>query len=249
MSVLRCRGLVVDRGGRRLIDGVSLTFAPGVLTAIVGPNGAGKSTLLRCLAGLLLPDEGEIRLDGASLSDVPGHARTRALGYVPQRFEPAWDYSVRDVLQMGADRVGFPGSQLDHAVEENELGDLLDRRWSRLSGGERARALFASVTVASPPVLLADEPGASLDIRHRYKLLGRLRAYAADRAVAVVLHDLDQAIRFCDRIIVLSDGVVAIDAPSAEAASSTVLDRVFGLTFNRIRADGPGVPLTIGTRG
>ena len=246
MTALAAGGLVVERTGRRLLDGLAFDLRPGEVVGIVGPNGAGKSTLLRCLAGLLAPDQGEVRLGGRPIAELPGRERAALLGYVPQRFEPAWDYSAREILEMGVGRVAGSRPHLPDAIREGELSSLLDRRWSRLSGGERARTLLASVVVTRPPVLLADEPGASLDMGHRFSTLARLRAYARDNAVAVVLHELDLALRFCDRLVVLHRGRVALDAPAELAAESPVLDEVFGVAFRRIPVGrDDGVPLPV----
>ena len=247
MTALAAKDLSVRRGGRALLDGVTLCLRPGELVGIVGPNGAGKSTLLRCLAGLILPENGDVLAGGVPVRSLSSAERARLIGYVPQRFEPAWDYSVREMLDMGASRAMAPPGARATAVEENELEPLLERRWSRLSGGERARALLASVTVTRPPILLADEPGASLDVRHRHAALRRLRSYAEGGTVAVVLHELDLALRFCDRLIVLDGGRVALDAAVTHAATSPVLDQVFGVTFERLdAARGEAVPLVVG---
>ncbi len=237
MTRLSATGLAVRQGGRDLLAEVSLELRPGELVGIIGPNGAGKSTLLRCLAGLLRPQAGGVALDGRALGGIPSRERARLIGYVPQRFEPAWDYSVREILDLGAGRSAGSGARLPAVARDYELDDLLDRRWSRLSGGERARALLASVTVGDPPVLLADEPGASLDIRHRLALLARLRVSAGSRVVAVALHDLDLAARYCHRLVVLEEGRIRLDDGHREVGTSAALDAVFGVDFGRIEVD------------
>lgn len=247
MTHLLASGLLVERRGARLLDGVELSLGPGELLGIVGPNGAGKSTLLRCLAGLIRPEAGQVTVEGRPIAALTGGERARLVGYVPQLFTPAWDVSVRDVVEMGAARAGIGPAGILAATEDHELGRLLDRRWSTLSGGERARALLAAVLVAKPPILLADEPGASLDIKHRLGLLARLRAYAGTRAVAVVMHDLDLALRFCDRILVLDRGRVVLDGPRDAVARDLKLDQAFGIALRRIEVgeiEGALLPLS-----
>ena len=116
-----------------------------------------------------------------------------------------------------------------------ELGGLERRRWSTLSGGECARVLLAMVLVADPPVLLADEPAAALDIRHRLDVVQALAERGRDRLSVVVVHDLDLAFRFFERVVVLVDGKIAADAPAAELIADARLDAAFGVRFERLR--------------
>lgn len=245
MNQLLARDLTISGRGRPILDRVSLELQPGKLVGIVGPNGAGKSTLLRCLAGLRRPDHGLVTLNGRSASALESAERSRLIGYMPQSFAPAWDYTVREVLELGAGRVPAGPRDLPAAIERHELIAMIDRRWSHLSGGERARALLASVLVANPPVLLADEPGASLDVRHRLDLLQGLRIYASNRTVAVALHDLDLAVQYCDRLVVMHAGAVALDADAASVARDHRLDEVFGVTFRRIAYEGISGPVLV----
>jgi iron complex transport system ATP-binding protein len=230
---------------RALIDDLSLDLRPGELVGLVGPNGAGKTTLLRHLAGLRTPTSGRIALNGRELATWSAAERSRAIGYVPQHFEPAWDYTAREILALGASRSPGAGARMPDVAASYELAPLLDRRWSKLSGGERARTLLAAVLVAEPPVLLADEPGAGLDIRHRLDLLQRLRALAPGRILLVVMHELELAVRYCDRLIVLHRGRAALDGPARDVAADTALDEIFETRFQRVAIDpalGPLLP-------
>lgn len=228
---------------RVLIDSLSVSFRKGQLVGLVGPNGAGKTTLLRHLAGLRRPAHGRILLDEQDLATMPAAERGRTIGYVPQHFEPAWDYTAREILDLGASRAAGAGARVAAMVAAYELTELLDRRWSRLSGGERARTLLAAVLVADPPVLLADEPGAGLDIRHRLDLLDRLRAITPERILVVVMHDLELAVRHCDRIVVLHRGRIALDGPAADVAADRALDEIFETRFQRVPLDPAQGPL------
>ncbi|MCJ2082660.1 ABC transporter ATP-binding protein [Methylobacterium sp. J-090] len=236
MSVLAADNLVVGRDDARtcILDGVSFRAEPGRLVGLIGPNGAGKSTLLRCLAGLAAPEAGTVTLDGRPLAALPAAERGRRIGYLPQSFHPAWDYTVRAVVELGASRAPGAALRVPAALEANGLADLAERPWSRLSGGERARALLAAVLVAEPPVLLADEPGASLDVGHRVDLLRRLTLYARTRTVIVVLHDLERAVRDCDRLVLLDRGRIVLDGTANAVALSPVLDATFGIAFHRV---------------
>ncbi|MFM6933553.1 MAG: ABC transporter ATP-binding protein [Novosphingobium sp.] len=210
------------------LDGISLTLQPGELTAIVGPNGAGKSSLLACLAGLLVG--GEVCLDGLPLDDVHPHDRAKAIGFLPQTPEVAWDVTVETLVALG--RLPWPGATggeaIETAIAAMDLEHLRARRVSRLSGGERARVLLARVLAGEPRWLLADEPLANLDLAHAAALMGKLRGQARDgRGVVVVLHDLAAAMNHADRVVVLDSGVIAADGTPAEALTPTLIGAVW----------------------
>ena len=215
------------------LSGVSAALRPGHVTAICGPNGAGKSTLLSCLAGLLAPETGAVMLDGAALAALPPRARAQAIGFLPQTPEIAWDVSVETLVSLG--RLPWPmagaSQAIDRAIAAMDLAALRHRPVSRLSGGERARALMARVLAGEPRWLLADEPLANLDLAHGAQLVTRLRALAnAGTGVVLVLHDLAQAMNHADRVLVMNDGELAADGPPAEALGEEVIARVWGAT-------------------
>jgi iron complex transport system ATP-binding protein len=232
---LMARDLVI---GARL-SGVSATLRPATVTAICGPNGAGKSTLLQCLAGLLQPEHGAVLLDGQPLAALHPRERTRAIGYLPQEGEIAWDLSVEALVALGRlphrDRGEAPVAQALAAVG---LTPLAQRPVSTLSGGERARALLARVLAGEPRWLLADEPLAALDLAHQLALLSHLRtATAAGTGVVLVLHDLALAMNRADHILVLDRGRLAAEGPPEEALAEAVVERVWG-----VRAQWLGEP-------
>ncbi|MBA9071596.1 iron complex transport system ATP-binding protein [Methylobacterium sp. RAS18] len=237
MTHLIAKGITVTAGAHHLLDAVDLDIKPGALIGLIGPNGAGKSTLLRTLAGLSRPQAGVAILDGRPVVDLPPRERTRRIGYLPQTFQPAWDYNVRTIVELGASRMPGAERRLDEILCTHDLVDLAERPWSRISGGERARALLAATMIAEPEVLLADEPGASLDIGHRIGLIRRLHAYARDRIVVLVLHDIEQAVRDCDRLVLLGRGRIVGDGPVAEIARGNDLDHLFGVRFARTYLD------------
>jgi ABC-type cobalamin/Fe3+-siderophores transport system ATPase subunit len=245
MSALLARDLRLAHESRTILDGISCCCAAGELVGLIGPNGAGKSSLLRVLAGLRRPDSGSVTLAGTDVTAMPPARRGSVIGYLPQHFEPAWDYSVRDVLALGAGRVPAPPRRLEVLARDFDLEALLDRRWRRLSGGERARTLAAAVLVADPQLLLADEPGASLDVQYRIALLERLRVEARHRVVIVVMHDLELAVRYCSRLLVIRQGKLALDADTARVVADPRLDESFGVRFQRVQIDlalGPLLP-------
>jgi iron complex transport system ATP-binding protein len=237
MSALAAENLQVARGKTTLLRQISLIFDATESVAIIGPNGAGKSTLLKALAGTEAPTGGQVRLGRRNLADLPAAERAQEIGFLPQHFEPHWDLSVVELLEIGAGRArSLPVDALEKMKAAFELGGLERRRWSTLSGGERARVLLAMVLVVDPPVLLADEPAASLDIRHRLDLVRALTDRGGGRLRVVVVHDLDLAFSFFDRVVLLADGEVIADQPAARLVTDPRLDEVFGVRFERLRA-------------
>jgi iron complex transport system ATP-binding protein len=223
---------------------VTVELRPGEVTAICGPNGAGKSTLLACLAGLLEPGAGSITLGGTELAAIAPQARAQAIGFLPQSPEIAWDLAVETLVGLG--RIPWPGAPgreaaqaVDGALEAMDLLTLRHRPVSRLSGGERARALMARVLAGKPRWLLADEPLANLDLGHAAGLIARLADQArAGVGVVLVLHDLAQAMNHADRVFVLDRGELVADGPPAEALSEARIARVWGIRAHWL--GGPG---------
>jgi iron complex transport system ATP-binding protein len=233
MTEVTCCKIHVQANGSTLLRDISLNFASGKLTGLVGPNGAGKSTLLRVLAGYRLPDCGSITWNGRALQSWTAAERGSVSGYLAQQIDPAWNYSVREIVALGAGRAPGRATPLDQILVDNELQKLADRRWDQLSGGERSRAMLAAIMATCPSIILADEPGASLDIRHRLDLVERLKTLARNAVVVVVMHDLDLAARFCDRIILLDKGQVVADDSASEVIVRSEFERVFAVRFQR----------------
>jgi iron complex transport system ATP-binding protein len=235
MTAIAAEELSVVRGDTTLIDGLALSLGPNGSVAIIGPNGAGKSTLVKMLAGIELPTKGRVAVGGCDLKMLSTRARAEMIGYVPQHFEPHWDLSVAELVQLGAGRVQVLQKEAIAAIfAEYELFTLQHRRWSTLSGGERARVLLAMVLVVDPQALLADEPAASLDIRHRIDVVKALVRRSKDRLSVVVMHDLDLAFRYFDRVIVIDRGSIVADAAPSDLICDKRLDTTFGVSFERL---------------
>jgi iron complex transport system ATP-binding protein len=235
MTAISADRLVVRRGTATLVDNLSLAAPATGSIAVIGPNGAGKSTLLKVLAGIERPTSGRVLVGGRDLASLPGAERARTVGFLPQHFEPHWDLSVTELVRLGAERSGQPtGDAVQRVSRTFELAGLERRRWSTLSGGERARALLATVLAVDPPLLLADEPAAALDIRHRLDVIAALAHRGRDRLSIVVVHDLDLALRFFDRVILLDRGRIVADGPADELIKDPRLDDVFGVRFERL---------------
>ena len=226
--MLEARDLVLARR----LEAVTVDLRPGEVTAICGPNGAGKSTLLECLAGLLSPESGAVLLDGTPTASLPPRERARAIGYLPQDGEIAWDLSVRNLVAIGRLPHGDGGeAQIDAALAALDLETFSARPVSTLSGGEKARALLARVLAGEPRWILADEPLAALDLGHQLALVSHLRRAAHDGAgVVLVLHDLALAMNHADRVLVLDQGRLVADGAPEQALHPALIEGVWGVS-------------------
>jgi iron complex transport system ATP-binding protein len=250
---LSFESLSVDLAERAVLRDVSATFRPGRVTAILGPNGAGKSTLVRTAAALVVPSAGRVALDGQDVAMRDPRERARAIGYLPQDPAVHWNVPAAEIVALGraAHRAPFasPAAEdraaIDHALALTQTEALADRPIHQLSGGERARVLLARVLAGKPRWLLADEPLASLDPAHQIDLLDRLREVAAAGAgVVIVLHDLLQAGRAADDVLLLRDGGVLAFGPASEVLTAANLAAAYDIAVE-VRIDAAGRPLCI----
>jgi iron complex transport system ATP-binding protein len=241
-ALLTAHGLSVTLGGRAVVRDVSLSLSPGHLVALVGPNGAGKTTLLRALAGLL-PSQGGIHVGGAALASLSLRERARRFAYLPQGHVVHWPLPARDIVALGRYPHGATdptrlspkdAEAVQRAMQATDVVGFSERRVTELSGGERSRVALARVLAVEAPVMLADEPTASLDPRYQIDVMTSLRN-AADGGmlVIVVTHDLGLAARFADTVMVLSDGRLVSRGVPAEALSEKVMSDVFRISAYR----------------
>ncbi|MGH1556686.1 ABC transporter ATP-binding protein [Caulobacter segnis] len=239
---LQAQDIALSFGDRPGPEGISASFDKGRVIAIVGPNGAGKSTLLACLAGLLKPDAGAALLDGAPVAALPGRARARRIAFLAQTPEIAWEVDVRAFVGLGRtphlEAFGPDGDDraaIEAAIAAAGLEAFVARPVTRLSGGERARALIARALAGETDWLLADEPLTGLDPGHALDALALFRRLAHDqgKGVVVTLHDLNLAARFADRVLVLNDGALVTDAGPEDALTPEILSAVYGVRVRR----------------
>ena len=240
--MLAAQQLEVTLSGRTVLHDVSLSLPSTQLVALVGPNGAGKTTLLRALAGLV-SSTGTIEVGGNHLSSLSLRERAKRFGYLPQGHLVHWPLPAKDVVALGRYPHGATDparlSPLDEAavlraMQATNVVEFSERPVTELSGGERSRVALARVLAVEAPIVLADEPTASLDPRYQIDVMINLRS-AADRGVLVVVvtHDLGLAARFSDTVLVLSDGRLVAQGKPTQALSEQVLADVFRISAYR----------------
>jgi iron complex transport system ATP-binding protein len=257
--MIQAQAIAIRAGGKTLIEGVSLDLVTGELVAVIGPNGAGKSTLLGALAGDRPPARGQVLLDGRPLSQWPRQVLARRRSVLPQSSAVAFDFTVRQVARLGllAFRSRLSERQVDdladRALQETAAIDFANRRYSVLSGGERQRVQLARVLAqcdAEPSAgrfLLLDEPIAGLDLAHQHAALAGARR-RADRGVGVlaVLHDLNMASRYADRVAIMERGRLKALGLAATTLDPELLSAIFATPIVRFATTGPAVFLSPG---
>jgi iron complex transport system ATP-binding protein len=241
----------VDLGGRRVLSGVSLTAEAGALVGLIGPNGAGKTTLLRAIRNGIEVASGAITLTGQSVTGLSAREIGRRAATVPQETALSFGFSVREAVAMGRHahigRFEAPDATdqaaVESALDRTSLTELSDRPVTDLSGGERQRVLLARALAQATPVLLLDEPTASLDINHAIRTLETVRSVVDDGTAAVAaIHDLDLAARYCDRLVLLAEGEVVAAGPPSGVLTSDTLETAFDATAVVSRDDVTDAP-------
>jgi iron complex transport system ATP-binding protein len=252
---IRIEALDVALGDRRVLAGIDTEMTGGGLIGVIGPNGAGKSTLARAMLGLLKPLAGRVRLDGAEVATLRPADRAKAIAYLPQGQTLHWPLSVERLVALGRMPHLAPFSRLstaDTAAIEAAMAatgtlDLRTRDATELSGGERARVMLARALAVEAQALIADEPLASLDPSHQMEMMELLAERArAGTLVVVVLHDLTMAARFCDRLLLLSQGRLMADGSPDTVLTDAALAEVYGITAWRGAAGGTPLLVPLG---
>lgn len=237
--MLQVQDLQVSLGRRVIIQRLGFSLAPGQLVGLIGPNGAGKTTLLRALVQLL-DYSGVVRLQGEDARRLGQRERAQRLAYLAQGHSAHWSLPVPEVVALGRlpHRRGFSSrlsgqdqQAIERALHAADCLAFVDRRIDQLSGGERARVMLARALAVEAPVLLCDEPVASLDPYHQLHIMAMLRRHAEAGAVVVcVLHDLTWAGRFCHRLLLLQEGNLVADGGAAQVLSPENLAQVYQIS-------------------
>ena len=242
---------------RSILQDVELTADDGELLIIVGPNGAGKSTLLRVLAGDLHPFEGTVIVDGLSISDRSTADLALVRSYLGPRPLEDVEFSTRDVVTMGrhphwrlhATTAAGDEVIVHEAMLATDVDSLADQPISELSSGEAQRVGVARCLAQETPIVLLDEPTSSLDIGHQAQVMAALRERALDgTAIVAVVHDLNLAARFADRLVLMSNGAVAAEGAPDEVLDGKVLTAVYAYPISVVPNPLTGDPLVVPSR-
>ena len=238
--IIKCENVSVVRGETTILQDVSLQANQGELIAILGPNGAGKSTLLGVLAGDLIPNSGTVNFGGDQISSLTKRELALRRAVLPQQVTVSFPFSVEEVVEMGRGpkQTGADQDLIEMAMKRVDVLEMRTRLYRSLSIGEQARVSMARILAQDTPLLLLDEPTAVLDIGQQEKLMRIVRSLVDDgRTVIAVFHDLNVAMSFADRVVLLQRGKqVAIGAPretmTAETLSNIYEHKIDVITVN-----------------
>lgn len=252
--VIETEQLSIAFGRQPLLENIHLTFSCGGVTALLGPNGCGKTSLLRALGGEL-DFSGRVRLFGRPLADwyrTPAEhlGLARRFAVLPQHSTLNFAFTCEEVVRLGLGPGSLSRAELRRRVEacmqRADVQHLRSRLYPGLSGGEKQRVqlarVLAQLTLAAPgeeKVLLLDEPTSALDLKHQHQVLQLAREVAADSAaVVVVLHDLNLAARYADRVLMLAEGRIQADGPPAELVRPELVERIYGYRGQLVACGG-----------
>lgn len=232
------QNLSAGYGKKLVLDNLSLTLPEGKIVAVLGPNGCGKSTLLKCFSRLLLPESGSLSLNGENLAQISARNLARRLAFLPQQHLVPEGITVRDLVGYGRSpwlslwgRLGTKDRRLvKQAMEKTQIASLADSPLTELSGGQQQRAFLAMVLAQNTPVVMLDEPTTYLDINHQVGLMQLLRELNGQgKTILTVLHDLNQASRYCDYLVLLAKGKVVAQGEPQEVMKPELLSQVFSI--------------------
>ena len=237
-AAIDARGLSYSVEAKTLLDRVDVRAERGQFVGLIGPNGAGKSTLLRVLSSVLRHQEGAVRLEGADLKSLSAKDAAAILALVPQIAPYTQGFTALELVLMGRyphlGRFHVEGTADNRiardAMRLTETEQFTARTLDTLSGGERQRVFLARALAQQPRILLLDEPTSNLDVLHQLKILGLIRQLVADGLTAIAaIHDLNLAARYCDRLVLLSNGRMLIDGPPEVVLSPETIESAFGV--------------------
>ncbi|GAY10536.1 ABC transporter ATP-binding protein [Pseudonocardia sp. N23] len=252
---LRAESVSLGYGDRTIVDDLDLDVVQHTVTSVIGPNGCGKSTLLRALGRLLTPSKGQVLLDGKRIDKMPTKEVATILGMLPQTPSAPEGLTVGDLVARGRHPhqawyrqwSSDDEDSVHEALEWTNMGDLAERPVDELSGGQRQRAWISMALAQGTDLLLLDEPTTYLDLAHQVEVLELVRRLNRERGrtVVMVLHDLNLAARYSDRLVAMRAGRIIAAGKPSEVITEPLLAEVFGLHARVIPDPVSGTPLVV----
>ncbi|MFA4849257.1 MAG: ABC transporter ATP-binding protein [Methanoregula sp.] len=229
--------LCKDYGGKRVLDSCSFSLGAGEIVALVGPNGSGKSTLIKTIAGVHLPSEGRISIDGKNIQDIDPVDLAKMIGYVPQHFTYTLYSTVFETVLLGRRQhikwsvSDEELSQVQQALDALEMGTMAGKYMDQLSGGERQKVFIARALAQDPRLFLFDEPTSALDVRYQIEVMETMRAITWERGVSMIIavHDLNLAYRYADTVLLLDNGKKIGYGKPADILTPECIRTVYGV--------------------
>ena len=232
--------------GKKILDGISARFGPGMIHGIIGPNGSGKSTLLKTVCRLWEPQSGSITLNGRDIREIPRKELSALVTLVPQNTAIGFPVSVFDIVSMGRNpHMGrFEGLRqkdrdiIDQALLQANISSLKERNINELSGGESQLAIIARAIATEAPLILLDEPTSELDVKHTLEIVKIMFDFKEQsKTILVTIHDLNLARKFCDTISILCNGKLFYSGTPEGAFSAENIRQVFQVNVREYRQD------------
>lgn len=250
--ILQAHGLCKTIGAEQVLEDIALQVHYGECFGIIGPNGSGKSTLVKLLSGVDEASAGQIAFAGRPLAAYPKKQLARRIAVLQQEALPPIGFTVREVVEMGrypyqnwlGEEAGDPHTKIEEIMRELDLLDMADRPIEALSGGERQRVALAKVVAQQPELLMLDEPTTYLDIGYQQQMMQYIKKWQQDHGLTVlaVLHDLNLAALYCDRLMIIHDGRLVHTGKVEEILSEQIIKQVYGVSPTIVRHPVSGVP-------
>lgn len=247
--MIEVRGIVKKYGDNPVVDNVSLNIEKGKITSFIGPNGAGKSTLLSMISRIMKKDEGEVIIDGRELEKWNTKELAKKIAILKQSNNINVRLTIKEIVSFGR----YPHCEgrltkedtkyVDEAIEYMQLKDIEDRYLDELSGGQRQRAYIAMVIAQNTEYVLLDEPLNNLDMKHSVQMMKVLRGLVDDlgKTVVIVMHDINFASVYSDKIVILKDGKIVKDDITDAIISKDVLEDVYEIDFHIKNINGNNI--------
>lgn len=235
---IEVKNLSFSYGDREVLHNISFSVKKGEFLSILGSNGVGKSTLFRCVLGLLRSYHGQILVEGEGTGNLSVKEIAKKIAYIPQNSAPAFNYSVFDIVLMGTTSglraFAVPGAREKEramwALEKTGISHLASRCFHRLSGGERQLAMLARALVQNAPVLMLDEPTASLDFGNKLLVLQQIKSLSEEGYTVIqTTHDPEMSYLFSDRILALQNGSILLDGTPREVITKEIIKELYGV--------------------